>query len=173
MNRSPDRYTFQISKYLERCQADGKDPNPDYVKLYTNMQQQHHQLPDEAWKQNNMEYDLCSTVWICDKARANTTYAQNLYAVMCNREFQRQAVWPILRNDRWSCSWRYAGGIVADMRQEGDYIDWYCSGIGDGLGNGDTTGTKGYVPEGQVTNEIRTDLSLLGWHVLDDLEIDK
>jgi hypothetical protein len=52
------------------------------------------------------------------------------------------------------------------MRQEGDYIDWYCSGIGDGLGNGDTTGIKGYVPEGKITDEIRNDLQQLGWAVV-------
>jgi hypothetical protein len=82
---------------------------------------------------------------------------------MCNMQFQKLDVIPILKEELWSCSWRYAGGIIADMRQEGDYIDWYCSGIGGGLGNGDTTGTKGYVPEGIVTEEIESDLRELGW----------
>jgi hypothetical protein len=50
------------------------------------------------------------------------------------------------------------------MRQQGDYIDWYCSGIGAGLGNGDEDGTKGYVSEGTVTEEIEQDLKQLGWH---------
>jgi hypothetical protein len=54
------------------------------------------------------------------------------------------------------------------MRQEGDYIDWYCSGIGDGLGNGDAEGIKRYVSEGYVTDEIREDLQKLGWIVLPD-----
>jgi hypothetical protein len=54
------------------------------------------------------------------------------------------------------------------MRQEGDYIDWYCSGIGDGLGNGDADRTRGYVSEGYVTTEIREDLQKLGWFVLPD-----
>ena len=54
------------------------------------------------------------------------------------------------------------------MRETGDYIDWYCSGIGSGLGNGDETGTKGYVPESTVTEEIEQDLLKLGWQVLPD-----
>jgi hypothetical protein len=49
------------------------------------------------------------------------------------------------------------------MQQKGDYINWYCSGMGEGLGNGDADGTKGYVSEGTVTEEIQMDLKALGW----------
>jgi hypothetical protein len=35
--------------------------------------------------------------------------------------------------------------------------------MGGGLGNGDEDGTKGYIPEGQVTEEIANDLKTLGW----------
>jgi hypothetical protein len=77
---------------------------------------------------------------------------------------------PILKEQKWSCSWRYAGGIIADMRQEGDYIDWYCSGIGDGLGNGDKDRVKGYVSEGVVTEEIKADLLKVGWIVIEENE---
>jgi hypothetical protein len=47
-------------------------------------------------------------------------------------------------------------------------MDWYCSGIGDGLGNGDTDGTRNFVSEGTVTDEIATDLALLGWRVSEE-----
>lgn len=129
------------------------------------------QNPD--WRKNNLEYDLRSNEYMLSKVRASDTYAQNLYAAMCNRDFQKLEVIPVLKEETWSCSWRYAGGIIADMRQQGDYIDWYCSGIGDGLGNGDTDGTKGYVSEGIVTDEIREDLQTLGWIVLPDEMDDK
>ena len=78
---------------------------------------------------------------------------------MCNMQFQKLDVMPILKNQRWSCSWRSAGGIVADMLEKGDYIDWYCSGI-----MHDEEGiSTGHVPEGHVTDEIKEDLKKLGW----------
>ena len=125
---------------------------------------------------NDMEYDLRSSEYMLNKVRTDKVYAQNLYAAMCNRDFQCNDTWPILSDKRWSCTWRYAGGIVADIRQEGDYLNWYCSGIGsqeDGYGlDGQipdvaVTG-RTYVPEGEVTDEIRADLLELGWIVLDD-----
>jgi hypothetical protein len=67
------------------------------------------------------------------------------------------------------CTWRSAGGIVADLQDKGgDYMDWYCSGIGDGLGNGDTDGSQNFVSEGTVTDEIAADLALLGWRVSEE-----
>ena len=87
-------------------------------------------LANPEWQKNNLEYDLRSTKWICDKAKASESYAQNIYAAMCNQSWQRNDVWPLLKGETYSCSWRYAGGIIADMREEGDYMDWYCSGMG-------------------------------------------
>jgi hypothetical protein len=126
-----------------------------------------------------MEYDLVTTDWILEKVRADRAYAQNLYAAMCNNTFQKNDVWPRLADQRWGCSWRSAGGVIADMRQQGDYIDWYCSGIrndpiGDegyaqlGLQQEFYLETKRYVSEGVVTDEIREDLLRLGWLVIDD-----
>jgi hypothetical protein len=81
-------------------------------------------------------------------------------------------MWPILRQDPdkdlWSASWRGAGGIIAQFRKQGDYMDWYCSGMGGvatyDLEEGEAYMAKmKYVPEGVVTDEIATDLDRLGW----------
>jgi hypothetical protein len=133
-----------------------------------------HKFDDPASHMNNMEYDLLTTDWILEKVRASDSYAQNLYAAICNRDFQKLDVIPILKEQTWSASWRYAGGIIADMQQKGDYIDWYCSGMG-GLNReyeGEETNDQwqkrtGYVPESVVTEEIEIDLKRLGWIVLD------
>lgn len=170
---SPDRYTFQLENQRQRLE-DTADPqltqaHQQLVEMYQRLHDQHiREAENTPEVKDDLEYDLRSTPWILSKVRANRTYAQNLYAAMCNRDFQRQAVMPILKNQLWSCSWRSAGGIVADMRGQGDYIDWYCSGIrGNPADDPDTAETSGYVGEGHVTDEIREDLLRLGWVILD------
>ena len=162
VSKSPERNTFQKEGYLKRCAEQGKEPSQAYLKFWDIATEEDKKWAEEEHK-NDLEYDLRSTDWICDKVRASDSYAQNLYAAMCNMQFQKLDVLPILKEDLWSCSWRHSGGIIADMQMKGDYIDWYCSGMGDGLGNGDVDGSKGYVPEGFVTDEIKEDLKTLGW----------
>ena len=167
ISSSPERNTFQLEGAKKRAAEDGKEV-PEYYENFwkTAKEQDADNLADPEWQKNNMEYDLRSNEWMCANARASDTYAQNLYAAMCNNDFQKLDVVPILKEETWSCSWRHSGGVIADMLGKGDYIDWYCSGIGDGLGNGDVTGVKGYVPEGCITDEIRNDLQRLGWVVV-------
>jgi hypothetical protein len=164
VSKSPERHTFQLECAKERAAEDGKEVPEYYENFWKSAKEQDEaNLVDPEWQKDNMEYDLRSSEWMCAKVRNSDAYAQNLYAAMCNMQFQKLDVLPILKNQRWSASWRSAGGIVADMQQKGDYIDWYCSGMGEGLGNGDADGTKGYVPEGTVTEEIQMDLKALGW----------
>jgi hypothetical protein len=162
---SPDRNTFQRKGYIERMTESGDPLDEEQLAWFDQAIERHkHKFDEPESRVNNMEYDLLTTDWILKKVRDSDTYAQNLYAAMCNMQFQKLDVMPILKDQRWHCSWRYSGGIIADMRQEGDYINWYCSGIGnEGLGNGDFDGTKQYVPEGTVTDEIKEDLQQLGW----------
>ena len=162
ISRSRDRHTFQKNNYIERQLDRNEEVNSAYLDMFDNiLEQERHKFDDEEKCKNNLEYDLLTTDWILGKARASEFYAQNLYAAMCNNEFQKLDVMPILKDQRWSCSWRYAGGIIADMREEGDYIDWYCSGIR----HQDDTEQDKYVAEGCITDEIRNDLQRLGWAV--------
>jgi len=125
-------------------------------------------LNDPEWRENNLEYDLRATEWVVAKARERKGYAQNIYAALCNMRWQRHDVMPILKDEYWSCSWRSAGGIVADMLGKGDYIDWYCSGIHQRWDDADAQNNDpyyidGFVPEGVVTDEIEDDFYKLGW----------
>lgn len=105
----------------------------------------------------NLEADLMKTEWIIEKTQ-DEIYSQNLYAALCTNKF-------VKNNHKWSCSWRYAGGIIADLRwlynsRSEDYTRWYCSGI---WGNGEE---EGIVTEGTITEEVMRDLTTLGWSVL-------
>ena len=184
ISSSPDRHTFQKEGYIKRMEEKGEEPNPDYIQMYKTWREQDEEnLIDPEWQKDNMEYDLRSTKWICDKVKESQVYSQNLYAAMCNNEFQKLDVMPILKDQRWSASWRSAGGIVSDMREKGDYIDWYCSGIrnNDEISPEEFNNlteeqqihykeTQAFVPESVVTDDIREDLKKLGWIVIPDDE---
>jgi hypothetical protein len=180
ISKSPERHTFQAENYIKRCEEEGTTPSEDYLDLYKSARQQDEEnMVDPKWQKDNMEYDLRSTEWILEKVRGDDVYAQNLYAAMCNNEFTKREMWPILKDQRWSCSWRHAGGIIADMQEKGDYIDWYCSGIRDTktLNESEMAALtelqqfaykagQGYVGEGFVTDEIEKDIYKLGWLVV-------
>jgi hypothetical protein len=182
ISRSPERHTFQAEAYVERCKEEGKEPSEDYLNIYKSAKQRDEEnIANPDWQKDNMEYDLRSTQWIIDKVKASDVYAQNLYAAMCNNDFTKNDVIPILTEKRWSCSWRHAGGIIADMQEKGDYIDWYCTGIRDAkiLDDDEFRALtkeqqeyyiqgKKFVSESVVTDEIREDLLKLGWIVIDD-----
>lgn len=185
LSSSSDRFSFQKQKYIERKMKENKTIDDedskamlDYFDTFASSKIKKEQEPEFAI--DNLEYDLRSNEWILQKVRNSDIYAQNLYAAICNNEFTKNDVWPIISDKRWGCSWRYAGGIVADMRQEGDYMDWYCSGIRNELSDEEYNSlTKGqqenyltmknyYVSESVVTDEIKEDLLKLGWIVVTD-----
>ena len=180
-SQSPDRDTFQRDAYVARQEEEGHDVSDDYLAILESIREQNkNKWADPKRCENNLEYDLVTTDWILTKVRESRVYAQNLYAALCNNQFRRNDIWPLLKGENWSCSWRYAGGIIADMRQEGDYIDWYCSGIrndytldDEGYAQLDKPcqelyiESKSYVNESVVTDEVREDLFKLGWLVID------
>lgn len=185
---SPDRGNFQRSNYLKSCLERGQEPNGDYLEYFDKIaNRMATKWDDPGARVNNMEWDLVSTEWICDKVRASEVYSQNLYAALCNNDYVKvdledtpENILSLLEDGRrkWSCSWRYAGGIIADMRGGGDYIDWYCSGIRGGMDLDDTTPTdeqrtrmkvlEQYVGEGHITDEVQSDLKKLGWVAVED-----
>jgi len=72
--------------------------------------------------------------------------AIDLYRALCNMR------WQSIKDPKniYSCSWRFAGGLVADLRDQGEnYMDFYCSGN-----------------EGFVSNKIAKILKDLGWQPL-------
>jgi hypothetical protein len=182
VSSSPNRNTFQLENYVKRQEEAGKLPSTEYLEMFKTWREQDQaNIVDPEWQKDNMEYDLRSTQWIIDKVKGDEVYAQQLYASMCNNEFTKNDVIPILTEKRWSASWRHAGGIVADMREEGDYIDWYCSGIKNSTILDDDEfraltkeqqesyiQDKKFVPESCVTDEIREDFLKLGWIVVDN-----
>ena len=184
ISSSPERHTFQLEGAKKRAEEDGKELPEIYINIWkTAKEQDEANIVDPEWQKDNMEYDLRSTQWIIDKTKNDDVYAQHLYASMCNNDFTKNDVWPILTEKRWSCSWRHAGGIIADMQEKGDYIDWYCSGIRDSKELDDDEFQsltkeqqeyylqgKKFVPESCVTDEIREDLLKLGWIVIDNTD---
>jgi hypothetical protein len=174
MNSSPERGTFQLNNLIKKVEKGEKtaEEAESMIDLFKTMKEHRTELEaTDEWKVDNMEYDLRSTQWICDKAKASESYAQNIYAAICNNDFTKNDVIPILTEKRWSASWRSAGGIVANMVEQGDYMDWYCSGIRNDTGYDPSLDVKypnGFVPECVVTDEIRADLLKLGWIVVDD-----
>jgi hypothetical protein len=66
------------------------------------------------------------------------------------------------------------------MREQGDYIDWYCTGIRNNASESELAAMseeqrvkydwyqKNFVSESEVTDEIRRDLLKLGWKVVED-----
>lgn len=101
----------------------------------------------------NLERDLQRSDKIIHKVQA-WRYAQALYAALCQNDWMPKDTMALLKGDGYSMSWRYAGGLVARLRNTGDYMDFYCSGIQDHC-----------YPEGYVTNEIAADLNEIGWIV--------
>lgn len=88
----------------------------------------------------NLEQDLLKVDWIAEKCQ-DPFYARDLYGALCNNRFFKN-------EQEWSCSWRHAGAIVAEIVGDGDYMTYYCNGN-----------------EGTVTDEIRLDLMEMGWVV--------
>ena len=166
LRKNPNTLKNKLLPLQTKLQVDPDDDTAQaMIEMYTKNAEYKEKLEEsKAWMKNNLEYDLRNSDYIAEKCKVDS-YAQNLYAALCNNDFMRNDVWPILKGETWGCSWRYAGGIIADILQYGDYMDWYCSGI-----MSDGQYIQGYVSESVVTDEIREDLLSIGWLVLPESE---
>lgn len=125
----------------------------------------------------DLAHDLYHSEYIRSKSLHQDNYCQNIYAALCNHTFQKINVEVILRDQRWSCSWRYAGGIAASLYEikkpeqdcNADYMMYYCTGMQDFSNDHADPNfvAGGYVNEGVITDEIRADLLHLGWTIID------
>lgn len=168
-----------MSSYQERIKANPNDTNAqDMIDFQLDWNRQREELEKTVeWQTDNMEYDMRTSEALVAKVKAREEYAQNLYAAMCNNDFIKNEPWNILQEKTWSASWRSAGGIVAHMRGEGDYIDWYCSGIHNDWNDEEYNNASkeeqaryiwiknNFVGEGRITDEVKEDLFKLGWIV--------
>ena len=89
----------------------------------------------------DMEADLNTSQSLKDLIQDHKK-AIAMYGSLCNVDWYKNGI-------RWSCSWRYAGGLVADLRNQNEaYLDYYCSGN-----------------EGTIDDEIAEEFAKLGWTV--------
>jgi len=76
-----------------------------------------------------------------DKIRADDTTAAAMWSALSNVE------WFHVDGDEAGYSFRAAGDLIAAIRGEGNYMDWYCSG-----------------PSGYVNGDIEEALGEYGWY---------
>jgi len=73
--------------------------------------------------QNEMKFEEIIKKNLSDRVQ-DDSFAKQLYGSLCNTIWSNKTT-----KDIYSCSWRYAGGLVAAMRFKNEnYMDFYCSG---------------------------------------------
>lgn len=109
----------------------------------------------QLYNHPSLEKRLLSSDSLTERIHSDRNFAKALYAALCNNAFRHESSKSI--DDYWSCSWRYAGGVVAQIEDlGGNYMDYYCSGN-----------------EGKITPEIHELLASLGWSVVPIPDDDK
>lgn len=108
----------------------------------------------------NLEKDLYNSKEVIEVVKDKDA-ATRLYSALCNVEWKKisstesltedELVHILKGEDVWSCSWRYAGGLIANIRNihyqaNEDYMDFYCAGM-----------------EGIVSDDICELLRNIGW----------
>jgi len=135
---SPERYSF-----WEQCDKRNLKEGRMNQETYDMMREYWQKGKDrDAIPTNDLpdlEYELRTNDHIHNKCIVSEDYCKDLYSALCNNEFTKGS-------KTCSYTWRTVGGIIANILEKGDYIDWYCSGN-----------------EGFITEEIKQDLENMGW----------
>lgn len=134
---SPEKGSFW-QQYLDKAVADGRISKEAYIQ-FCESNNRNKSSGMNLSNEFKLENDLRSNEYIRNKCLNSEQYCEDLYAGLCNNEFTKDSI-------VCSYSWRTCGGIIADILEKGDYIDWYLSGN-----------------EGVLSKEIKDDLELLGW----------
>ena len=92
----------------------------------------------------DLERDLVRSDRVCGLVRSEL-FATLLYSALCNTLWRHKGA-----GTEWRCSWRHAGSIVATLRGEGCYLDWYCS-----------------MSEGFVDEQVLAEIGALGWELVE------
>jgi hypothetical protein len=91
--------------------------------------------------ERTLESDLIA---LAARLRGDDTFADELYCSLCNADWRHED------GREWWGSWRYAAGLVADLRELGEcYLDFYCSPSG---------------AEGSISERVAVAMDELGWH---------
>lgn len=84
----------------------------------------------EFEQEPDLEQDLYKSSKIKQKCE-NIEYAEKLYGALCNSDWKKRTDPNPLTDWKncWSCTFRYAGEIIANIRNVGeDYLDFYLLG---------------------------------------------
>ena len=98
----------------------------------------------------DLERDMAMSARIPALVHGSELFARLLYAALCNTVWMHGAT-----GQQWRISWRGAGSVVARLRGNGDYLDWYCGG-----------------EEATVDEQVLAELRALGWELLEAADPD-
>lgn len=104
----------------------------------------------------DLRVDLAADARFLDRI-GDDLFARAVYDSLCNSEYRKGD-----DRTRWSCSWRSAGGIVADLRDKGEsYIDFYLGEMLDGDGEAVDAETRR-----ETYAEVMSHYMRLGWRIV-------
>jgi hypothetical protein len=108
----------------------------------------------------NLEHDMFNDEDIV-RYISSDKIAEDFYSALCNMRWRKigalsedERIIEKLKgneSDIWSCTWRYAAGIIAEIRNKyyntnNDYMDFYCAGH-----------------EGQISELVKQCFNKIGW----------